>query len=134
MRQEITMAIDRKRRTLAQKSSLRSPEAQGNMDTLHSYFDKLTACLKASPQVIDVYAGTATATNIHWDDDRLHHVVVIELTPYGPLAALFAYGPADEGLLEHIDSCIEGAGLLKLTEHEIKQLQEQNAYYELFSG
>jgi hypothetical protein len=133
MRDEIVLALQEYRRR-QDTPSQRAEKVKLNLAKVHEHWDEVMACLRTVPGITDMYAGTATAIDLHWDDDKLHHLVVIELTPYGPLAAVFAHGPVPETLLGQINECVDASKLIRLPPEEIEKLQERDEYYALFSG
>jgi len=108
-----------------------SDEDQGNLDRRSQYLLQLLACTKIFSALIDVYGSTASSITIEWDNSQTQHNITVELTLYGPLAAIFVYGSPPDGLFEYVENCLKSIGLISLTKEEIKELEE-GPYLELF--
>ncbi len=112
-------------------SYLLTSEKKENLDKAEQYYHKLVACLKASSDFTHIYPGGTTFLELHWDDNPQEQVI-IELSLYGPLAAVFVYGTIPEKYLQDVHSCLDSCGLVSLTKDEIGELEERGAYHSLF--
>ena len=91
----------------------------------------LISCLTNSPLVKKVYFGAGNSLTVVWGE-TLKLSITIELSLFGRLAAVFPYGAPPEELLTAIENCLISTSLIKLSEKEIVELQEQDKYYLIF--
>lgn len=111
-------------------SFLFSHEHRNHLEIVRQHWGQLHACLQPILQAHDMYAGKPNTLVIEWGD--LEAEIVIELSLFGNLATVFAYGAVPPGALRKIDEAIAGCGLLRLTDDEIDQLQEMGVLYHIF--
>lgn len=95
-----------------------------------SMLGKLMQILKnrVSSSIVDI--GTSTSLEIRskeWEGN-----IVIELSMYAPLVAVFIYGSIAPSIINVVSECIADCSLLELTSEEIAQLEEQGTYHEIF--
>lgn len=92
---------------------------------------KLTNCLygRSTHILFSVRSSNSIAV---FTDQASENQVVIEITPYGPLCAVFSYGSIANQLLQWVESCVQECHLIQLTQDEIEELQRSSQYYHLF--
>jgi hypothetical protein len=103
---------------------------QIKLDQLYRTLESLRSCLLASLAAGSIDMGTSTSLEISWQAPELQ--VVIELSLYGRLAAVFSYGEIPENSLEEIDSCLKAHNLIRLSDEEKEALETQSLYHQLF--
>lgn len=93
--------------------------------------EKLTNCLysRSTHVLFSIRSSTSIAVFM---DQAPEHQVIIEITPYGSLCAVFSYGFMVNQLLHWVESCIQECHLIQLTQDEIEELQRTSQYYHLF--
>jgi len=62
----------------------------------------------------------------------MENQIVIELTVFGNITAVFVYGSIPDSVLWDITNCITSCGLIQLSESEIQELEKNNHYHQLF--
>ena len=113
-------------------SLVSTDEGKRNLERVNEYYDRIVACLQGSADIVDFHADSPTTISVLWDDKRESHHVTIELSLYGPLATVFVYGPVPEPVLQHVHSCLDAAGLIRLMESELRELEDRGEYLNLF--
>lgn len=98
--------------------------------TLH--WSSLIDTLQENSFVKRVYPGSTGSIIVEWDDDEAHHNIIIELSLYGPIAAIFIYGEPPKELLIYIAKAIIDMNLLQLNSEEVAELDRSNQYHLLF--
>ena len=106
-------------------------ESAQQREQLERYFDALTDCLRSAADVSEAYAGTDSMIIVRWDADDKHQVI-IELSPYGPLVAVFVYGPVPPRLRGDVDRCVAATGLIHVSDEELDALEPEHGYSRLF--
>ena len=108
-----------------------SQERNKKLDQVIANLDRLKACIERSLGISSVYIGTSTSLEVYVDSSTKNQVV-IEFTVEGPLAATFVYGSVSRDTLQSIYQCIHACGLIQLSDDEIRELEQNGNYHQLF--
>lgn len=109
--------------TLSSQQAFRIKETQSSLS-------KLMQCLSAcvSPSIVNI----GTATSLEMQSKEWEGNIIIELSVYAPLVAVFVYGSIEPPIINAVSQCITNCDLLELTPEEIDQLEERQIYHEIF--
>src|SRR6266487_634596 len=108
-----------------------SQERNKKLDQVIANLDRLKAYIERSLGISSVYIGTSTSLEVYVDSSTKNQVV-IEFTVEGPLAATFVYGSVSRDTLQSIYQCIHACGLIQLSDDEIRELEQNGNYHQLF--
>lgn len=122
--------MDESDKPLTQMGSV-LPKFQDELDITYRKANELIECLKQGIPIVDVFFGSPTTVNVRLNDNGEDHLI-IELSLYGPLAAVFAYGQGTKDALDRATTCITDLGLIQLTADEIAELEQNDHYLDLF--
>jgi hypothetical protein len=115
-------------------STLLTDQQYNNRERVHWKLIQLQQCLQQKKYLgaRDIYQGSVTTLVLEWGE--LETEVEIELSRYGNLAAVFMHGDVALSVSANkdINDCLEVGGLLRLTDEEIAELNEQGLHYDLF--
>lgn len=115
-------------------SFMMTDEQYANQERVRWMQGRLKACLQTKKYLgaRDIYAMKPTAITLEWGE--LETEVEIEISRYGNLAAVFVHGNVALTLeAQHdIEDCLEKCGLLRITDEEVDELQEQGLHYLIF--
>jgi hypothetical protein len=115
-------------------STLLTDQQYNNRERVHWKLIQLQHCLQQKKYLgaRDIYQGSVTTLVLEWGE--LETEVEIELSRYGNLAAVFVHGDIALSVSANkdINDCLEAGGLLRLTEEEVAELNEQGIHYDIF--
>jgi hypothetical protein len=115
-------------------SYLMTDEQFANQERVKWKVDQFQKCLlkKKFLGARDIYTVKPTSLTLEWGE--LETEVEIEISRYGNLAAVFTYGEVGlhRNASKDIDDCLKSCGLIRLTDDEIEELQQQGVHYLLF--
>jgi hypothetical protein len=103
------------------------------LSILESLMLRLTRCIESSGLVRELSFGSPGSIHTSGYSDSKHSIVV-EISLYGPLAAVFEYGLVPAELKEHIESCIQSLEIVRLTDSERNELESTNQFLEIFDS
>ena len=95
---------------------------------LANLFDRIVVCLTEHLIISDNYYLSTTSMVIISENNQ----VTLDVSLYGPVAALFWLEPEPVKLTNCIAKCLAHFNILLLTTDERDELNEQGRYYELF--
>lgn len=111
-------------------SFLFTEEHRNHLVEMQQHRDQLQSCLYPVLDARDIYVGKPNSLVIEWGD--MEAEVVIELSLFGDLAAVFMYGDVPRSALRRIDEHLAACGLLRITDDEIEELQDMGVLYHIF--
>ncbi len=95
------------------------------------YWGKMAQCLRNCAEVKNIYPGSPSSMFISWDENE-HHNVVVEISAFAPIVAIYFYGTPPLSLLTTLDHCLIDLDLTKLTNEEVVQLEQEHWYHSIF--
>ena len=126
-----TESLDRSREEANDPNQLQVAEGQTkprwqlNADRLYL----IQECIRACPNVTNVYFSTTYSLNVEWGVDPFNHNnIVLETSMYVNLAAIFTYGVPPANITPYIIECLEKQDLIILTKEELNELEKNGTY------
>jgi len=108
------------------------PEAEQGLMQMHTFRKLLPACMStgmSSAEITAIYS--ISGVDMYFNTSHLDHIVV-DFSQWGPLVAVYPYGSPSSEVMQQLDICLSELGLIKLSNEEIAQLEEQDLYNGLF--
>ena len=114
----------------ADYSNMLSKQQVLRLQHTQSVIEQLRECLSQLLAELIVDYNTSTSLNICNSDNS--QSVVVDLSIYGPLVAVFTYGNVSASTIEMVSSCIARCKLIQLTPDEVQQLEAKGDYHKVF--
>jgi hypothetical protein len=109
-----------------------SAEARQRLDRMHTRWSQVAACLQVYRDTLDFYPGSPSDFFITWSSAQ--DQVVVELSWFGNLAAVFTYGIVPAQILATVTICLNQLGLSVLQQEDIQELEQNGAWQILFES
>lgn len=118
-----------------QKTGPRSAESDEGLEAMYTNIKMLQEAFALESSIRQVIFGRESSIIVYWnfsDEDLTKDNVVVELSPWGPLAAVYPYGATPPAVLHAVETALERLGLYTLSEDEIDELYELGVFTQFF--
>jgi hypothetical protein len=109
-----------------------SAEARQRLDRMQTRWSQVAACLQAYRDVLEFYPGSPSNFFITWGSTQ--DEIVVELSWFGNLAAIFTYGTVPAQILATVTACLEQLGLSVLRQEDIQELEQNGVWQVIFES